>query len=54
MRFRKKQLIELVDWVLDENNKLTGVRVQNEGNSEDQWVIPIDVFETTYERVDAE
>jgi hypothetical protein len=45
-KYRKSQLIEVVAeyWNGDR-------LVQNEGNPDDQWVIPKEVFETTYEEV---
>ncbi len=44
--YRKKQLIEVIEF-LDNGD----VKVQNQGNNEDQWIIPGDVFKATYEEV---
>lgn len=45
-KYRKNTLIEVVD-VLDNGDVL----VQNEGDDSDQWIIPKEIFETTYEEV---
>jgi hypothetical protein len=45
--YRKKALIEVVD-VFNDGDRL----VQNQGDDSDQWVIPKDVFESTYEKVE--
>jgi hypothetical protein len=46
-KYHKKQLIEVVAeyWNGDR-------LVQNEGNPTDQWIIPKEVFESTYEKVE--
>jgi hypothetical protein len=46
-KFRKKQLIEIV--FVCENGD---VCVQNEGKSDDRWMIDKETFENTYEKVD--
>ncbi len=43
--FRKIQTIELV------KETENGFLVQNKGDDSDQWVIPKDVFKSTYEEV---
>lgn len=45
-KFRKNTLLELVA-VSDDEEYL----VQNEGDSSDQWIIPKETFESTYDEV---
>ncbi len=45
--YRKKQLIELVETLPNGDAK-----VQNKGEPSDQWAIPKEVFESTYEKSD--
>lgn len=45
-QFRKTQIIELVKTLPNGD-----VEVQNQGQPEDRWVIPADVFASTYEEI---
>jgi hypothetical protein len=46
-KFRKKGFIAVIH-VYENGNRL----VMNESNPDDQWVIPKEVFESTYEKVE--
>lgn len=51
MFYQKKVWLEVVGTGLDENGKVVEYLVQNEGKSEDQWVIDKETFEATYELI---
>lgn len=46
-KYRKNTLLEIIEY-FDNGDVLA----QNEGDSSDQWVIPAEVFKSTYDKVE--